>query len=148
MINFERSRLEYILQKETEINYKEKNIKIVSDCSNKNDKLTQALNGINKIIENTGFSSSNKYDIKNNNIVKGIENIITGKIDSNIVANPNQLSCVNNNNNNNNYNNNNNNDNIIVNDNNNKNDVDKYIEQNINTKILSEVPAEYINRNL
>ena len=138
MINFERSRLEYILQKETELNYKEKNIKVVSDCSNKNDKLTQALNGINKIIENTGFSNSNKYDNKNNNIVKGIENIITGKIDSNIVANPNQLSksCVNNND-----------DNISINDVN-KNGVDKYIEQAINTNILSEVPTEYINNNV
>lgn len=58
MINFERSRLEYILQKESELADKEKNIKIVADCSDKNEQLSQLIYVINKIINNSGLGTS------------------------------------------------------------------------------------------
>ena len=66
MINFERARLEYILQKESEIADKEKNIKIVADCSNKNEQLSEVIYSINKIINNSGLGTS--CEIKNNSI--------------------------------------------------------------------------------
>jgi hypothetical protein len=90
MINFERARLEYILQKESEVTSKEKNIKVVADCSNKNEQLSQALNNINKIIGNYRLNDSS-----------------TGKNDSNVVIHSEELnqSC-NNHNNSNNLNNN------------------------------------------
>ena len=119
MINFERARLEYILQKENELAIKEKNIKVVADCSNKNEKFKEAFDHINKILGEIGINNSNKTDNKNNDIIKEIENIIYGKIDSNIVAHPEQLSISN---------------------------INNVIEQSINTKILSEVPTEYINK--
>jgi len=77
VVNFERARLEYILQKESEIAIKEKNIKVISDCSNKNEQLLEALNNINIILEKLGINNSNIINDKNNNIVKEIENIIT-----------------------------------------------------------------------
>jgi len=137
MINFERARLEYILQKESEVTEKEKNVHMIVDCSNKNEKLTLALNSINKIIGSSGISQSNKTENKNNNIVKGIENIITGKIDSNIVANPEQLSaslsqsqsC---------------NNQINTSNLSKPLDINQVINQTINTNILSEVPMEHI----
>lgn len=91
IVNFERARLEYILQKESELGIKEKNIKVIANCSNKNEQLENALANINKILGEIGISNSNKIDNKNINIVKGIENIIQGKIDSNIVAYPEQI---------------------------------------------------------
>lgn len=125
MINFERARLEYILQKDAELSTKEKNIKVITDCSDKNEQLKNALSNINKILGEIGISDLNKLDDKNVNIVKGIENIISGKIDTNIIANPDQInkSCNINNN---------------VNDNN-------IINESIGTEILNEVPNEYLN---
>lgn len=131
MTNFERARLEYILQKEAELGTKEKNIKVITDCSNKNEQLENALKNINKILGEIGIRGLNNFDDKNDkndkndNIVKGIKNIINGKIDSNIVANPDEInkSC--------NLNPNPNPTTII-------NDI-------IQTEILNEVPVEYFN---
>ena len=50
MINFEKSRLEHILKKEVEVSEKEKKIKTVTDCSNKNDSYQEAIKNINSII--------------------------------------------------------------------------------------------------
>ena len=52
MVNFEKLRLEYILTKEGELNDKEKNIKTIADCSNKNDSYQEAIKNINSIIGN------------------------------------------------------------------------------------------------
>jgi hypothetical protein len=123
MVNFERARLEYILQKESELVTKEKNIKVVANCSNKNQQLENALTNINKILGEIGISNLNKIDDKNVNIVKGIENIISGKIDSNIVAHPEQI-----------------NKSCDVN-----NDINNIINESIGTEILSEVPVKYLN---
>lgn len=94
MVNFERERLEYILQKENDIKSKENKIKIVEDCSNKNSQFQNALTEINKILKNIGITcentQNNDKNDKNDNIIKGIENIITGKIDPNIVSKPNK----------------------------------------------------------
>lgn len=121
MINFERARLEYILQKESELGTKEKNIKVIANCSNKNEQLENALTNINKILGEVGIGASNKIDDKNINIVKGIENIINGKIDSNVVANPEQLSKSCNTN------------------------INNIINQSVSTEILNEVPEKYLN---
>jgi len=75
MTNFERARLEYILQKESELGTKEKNIKIITDCSNKNEQLENALKNINKILGEIGISCLNKFDDKNVNIVADSEQI-------------------------------------------------------------------------
>ena len=142
MVNFERTRLEYILQKESELQTKEKNIKVINNCSNKNEQLENALTNINRILEEIGIGKMDNFDDKNGNIVKGITNIINGKIDSNIVANPDQInkSCgLNKNNNNisNNISNNNKNNDTIDN-------VNKIINESISTEILNEVPVEYL----
>jgi hypothetical protein len=68
MINFERARLVHILQKESDLETKEKNIKVVLDCSNKNEQLSEALFDINKILEKSGINNLNSNN--NNNIVK------------------------------------------------------------------------------
>lgn len=59
MINFERERLEYILKKDNELKTMEKNIKVISDCSNKNEKYKKAIQNINLIIEKLNFDSEN-----------------------------------------------------------------------------------------
>lgn len=134
MINFERERLEYILQKETEVKIKENEIKVVSDCSNKNELLLEALMGINKILGeaningNLDICKNSKYNLqqsKNDNIVKGIENVISGKINLDIVANPN--------------------DKLNNNQNTNTCDIKNISEEQINIEMLSEVPEEYTN---
>lgn len=135
MINFERERLEYILQKETQVKTKESNIKVIEDCSNKNDQLTNALASINKILNNIGLkdandinNTTNTTNDKNNNIIKGIKNVITGEIDPNIVADPdkNLKNCSSENNTN------------------NTNNLKDNIDTEINTEISDQVPMEYI----
>lgn len=79
MINFERARLEYILQKESELGTKEKNIKVISDCSNKNEQLENALTNINKIIGEIGINNSN------NNTNTSIHNIINESVSKEIL---------------------------------------------------------------
>ena len=51
IVNFERARLEYILQKESDINIKENKVKVITDCSNKNEQYQIALNKINNILQ-------------------------------------------------------------------------------------------------
>lgn len=131
MINFERARLEYILQKEQEVKTKESSIKVVADCSNKNEQYLSALENINKILGEMNIrteNSTNDFNEKNNNIIKGVQNVITGKINPDIVANPENIqSCSNTHNKQNN------------------NDVDSLINQEtIDVEMLSEVPSEYI----
>jgi hypothetical protein len=50
MTDFQKDRMQYILNKEAEVNEKEKNIKIVTDCTNKNEKYQEAIKNINGII--------------------------------------------------------------------------------------------------
>jgi len=131
MINFERARLEYILQKESDVITKENKVKVVADCSNKNDQYLSALENINKIIGGLNIESenyTNDLNKKNSNIIKGVQNLITGKINSNIVVNPESIqSCS------------------ITNNKHNDNDVDILINQeSIDVKILNDVPSEYI----
>lgn len=131
MINFERARLEYILQKEQEVKTKESSVKVVADCSNKNEQYLSALENINKILGEMNIrteNSTNDFNEKNNNIIKGVQNVITGKINPDIVANPENIqSCSNTHNKQNN------------------NDVDSLINQEtIDVEMLSEVPSEYI----
>lgn len=131
MINFERARLEYILQKEQEVKTKESSVKVVADCSNKNEQYLSALENINKILGEMNIrteNSTNDFNEKNNNIIKGVQNVIIGKINPDIVANPENIqSCSNTHNKQNN------------------NDVDSLINQEtIDVEMLSEVPSEYI----
>lgn len=51
MIEFENKRLQYILNKENELNIMEKNIKVISNCTEKNEKYQQAIRNINTIID-------------------------------------------------------------------------------------------------
>lgn len=100
MSNFERTRLEYILQKETELKTKESNIQNVEDCANKNNQLKEALENINNILVNINigktFCTTSTDDEINSDIIKGIENVISRKIDPNIVAEPENIeSCIN-----------------------------------------------------
>lgn len=136
MINFERARLEHILLKENELKEKENKIKIVSDCSNKNMQLEKALANINDILKNTGLANTLCEKEENNNknkIIKGIENVIDGKIDVNLVSNPEQSlkNCFINQNN---QNNQDNKDNQVV----------PVEEEDIYNEIMTEVPSEFI----
>lgn len=51
MIEFERKRLEYILNKEYELKTLDKKIKIISNCTEKNEKYQLAIQNINTIID-------------------------------------------------------------------------------------------------
>lgn len=131
MVNFERARLEYILQKETAVKIKESEVKVVADCSNKNFQYQMALENINKILGGVNIgsiSSANDVNEKNDDIIKGIQNVITGKIDPNIVAEPENIqSCQNK-------------------QNDKHNDIISSLinQETIDVEILSEVPPEYI----
>lgn len=74
MINFERARLEYILQKETELKIKENEIKVITDCKNKNELYHSALLNINNIVSETLHTKS----------CNNSENIITNEEKNNI----------------------------------------------------------------
>ena len=67
--NFERARLEYILQKEQEIKTKERSVKVVADCSNKNKQYLLALENINTILGeiNIGTENTQAYTNEQNN---------------------------------------------------------------------------------
>jgi len=136
MINFERTRLEYILQKETAVKIKESEVKVVADCSNKNFQYQMALKNINKILGELNIETINSYDEKNENnddIIKGIHNVIKGKIDSNIVAEQENIqSCYN-----------------KYNEQNNNGDDDDVVsslinQETIDVEILSEVSSKYM----
>lgn len=91
MINFERARLEYILQKETAVKIKESEVKVIADCSNKNLQYQMALENINKILGGVNIGTINSDDAineKNDDIIKDIQNVITSKIVPDIVAEP------------------------------------------------------------
>ena len=139
MINFERARLEYILQKETAVKIKESEVKVIADCSNKNLQYQMALENINKILGGVNIGTINSADVineKNDDIIKGIQNVITGKIDPNIVAEPENIqSCISKHND----------QNIQNKQNINNNDLSSLIDrETINVEILSDVPSEYI----
>jgi hypothetical protein len=139
MVNFERARLEYILQKESDVKTKESKVKVVADCSNKNIQYLSALENINKILGGLNIeseNSTNDLNEKNNNIIKGVQNVIMGKINPDIVAGPESIqSCSTTHNKHNKKYNNKHND----------NDVDTLINQeSIDVEMLSEVPSEYI----
>jgi hypothetical protein len=132
MINFERARLEYILQKETAVKIKESEVKVIADCSNKNLQYQMALENINKILGGVNIGTNNSTDVineKNDDIIKGIQNVITCKIDPNIVAEPDNIqSCI-----------------SKQNKQNNIDSLNSLINQeSINVEILSEVPSEYV----
>jgi hypothetical protein len=141
MINFERERLEYILQKETAVKTKENEIKVVSDCSNKNELLLEALMGINKILGeaningNLNICNNSKYnpkDTKNDDVVKSVENENTDKINLDIVADPdNKLSSCG--------------TNINQEQDINTTDGENILEEQIYMEMLSEVPEGYNN---
>jgi len=80
MIEFERIRLDYILNKENELKILEKKIKVVTDCSDKNDKYQQAITGINTIIDKLNLppgSICKKYsNNKNNQTITNIKSIV------------------------------------------------------------------------
>lgn len=133
MIDFERSRLEYILQKETEVNIKESKVKQITNCSNKNEQYQSALANINKILGtvNIGCESVNsEVNNRNSDIIKGIQNVITGKVNPSIAADPvNNKYCNN-----------------IAQSEMNNNDINSLIsKESINVELLNEVPSEYIN---
>lgn len=69
MVNFERARLEYILQKEDEVKIKESRVKVITDCSNKNELYQTALININKILSGISIESENSVNVINGDIV-------------------------------------------------------------------------------
>ena len=125
MVNYERERLEYILQKENEVKTKESKVNVVADCSNKNEQYQAAFANINKIIGDLhikGVCDINDVNEKNMHIIKSVENVISGKIDPEVIANPKNIqSCLINNN----------------------NDANSLINQE-SIHILNEVPTEHI----
>ena len=122
MINFEKTRLEYILRKENELAITEKKIKTVTDCSSKNNSYQEAIKNINSIISNLnlppGSICQNYNDDENKKTINSIKSII---LNDNL---PNTNNNINNNTNN----------NI---------ELDKIISEN-NVNIYHEVPAEYV----
>lgn len=80
MINFEKSRLEFLLKKEEELNEREKNIKIVADCSIQNEKYQQTIENINSIIDKLNLppgSICKKYTVgKDKQIIDNLKSII------------------------------------------------------------------------
>lgn len=93
MVNFERARLEYILQKESDVIKRESEVKVIADCSNKNFQYQMALENINKILGelNIGTVNSttnineineiNEKNEKNNHIVNSLINQETNDIE-------------------------------------------------------------------
>jgi hypothetical protein len=80
MINFEKSRLEYILKREEELNHKEQQIKVVTECSSKNDSYQEAIKNINGIIEKLnlppGSICQNYNNDKDKQTINNIKSII------------------------------------------------------------------------
>ena len=84
MTEYERIRLEYILNKENELNNKEKNIKVVTECAEKNDNYQQAIRNINTIIDKLNLppeSICRKYNDINNNKIENEIKLKTEVID-------------------------------------------------------------------
>ncbi len=69
MVDFERKRLEYILNKENELKNLEKKIKVISNCSEKNEKYQQAIKNINIIIDELNLPPGS-ICLKSNDIIK------------------------------------------------------------------------------
>lgn len=84
MVDFERSRLEYILKKESEVNDLEKKVKVVSDCSNKNDQYQDAIKEINNIIDKLnlppGSICSKYHSDTDHKIISDIKNIVDNPV--------------------------------------------------------------------
>lgn len=57
MINYERKRLEYILNKEQHLTHVENNIKMITDCNEKNEKYQLAIKDISSILLNLAKQS-------------------------------------------------------------------------------------------
>lgn len=90
MIEFEKKRLEYILRKENELKDLELKIKIVSDCSIKNEQYQSAIKNINTIIDKLNLppgSICKKYN--ENHDKKTIDNIKSLIFNKNISNTPN-----------------------------------------------------------
>lgn len=91
MIDFERKRLEFILNKENELRILEKKIKIIQNCSNKNLKYQQAIKNINNIIDNLDLipeTESENININiNNNVNTEINNEDKAIINTNDINN-------------------------------------------------------------
>lgn len=138
MINFQRDRLEYILQKQAELKKKETELTIISNCSNKNKQYERAIDNINKII--LELDINNKSNI---NTFEDIEKIISEKIIlptySEIFAEQEQYQDKNQEKINSNLNSNPESDSISI------NSLDMIVEQPSDSNIiLDEVPMEYI----
>lgn len=81
MNEFERARLEYILNKENELNQTETKIKIINNCTEKNEKYQIAIKNINNIIDGLNLppgSICTKYhDDKDKKTISTIKSIIS-----------------------------------------------------------------------
>ena len=100
MVEFERARLEFILAKENEVNDLEKKVKVVSDCSNKNEKYQDAIKEINNIIEKINLppgSICSKYHNNNDKqIISNIKNIVDNPSIPELITNTNIETNMNN----------------------------------------------------
>jgi hypothetical protein len=104
MIEFERSRLEFILNKEIATNEQEKKIKIISDCSNKNEQYQLAIKNINSVIGSLNLSpgsicqTEDYADIlkKDKLLINEIKGLVTGEIDPESCTNPNNEPVISN----------------------------------------------------
>ncbi len=80
MENFEQKRMEYILNKESELKKIESRIKIDSECLNKNQKYQTAIKGINDIIDKLNLPPGSicaKYSNEDDkNTIQTIKSII------------------------------------------------------------------------
>ena len=96
MIEFERSRLEFILKKESALNEQENKIKIISECSNKNEQYQQAIKNINTVIGNLNLPPGSICQTedyvdnlkKDKLVINEIKGLVTGVIDPETCINP------------------------------------------------------------
>ena len=113
--------MEYILQKENELREKESKIKIIQDCTNKNERLEKALININQILSTTGIinKTENTKNIENKIIigVEDVEDVEDNEIDLNLVSSIKQEQ---------------------------ENIYNQTEQENIYNQIITEVPIDYI----
>lgn len=97
MIEFERKRLEFILNKEIELRNLEKKIKIIQNCSNKNLKYQQAIKNINNIIDNLDLTPEpNLYTETESENINNINNTSNTNeiINNNEIINTNDINNI------------------------------------------------------
>lgn len=79
MIEFEKTRLEFVLRKENEIKELESKIKVISNCNEKNEKYQQAIKSINSVIYELNLPPGSVCENPEYNNINGHIDINIGK---------------------------------------------------------------------